>query len=95
MSKKPDQWTPMAEAVAFISATLGEPFTTAQGHGLYWSAHASRHPDGMRGYPCGVEQLGAKLRVTISFMDAKPRATPALYAVLGWAHYHGHEVVTD
>jgi len=86
----------MAEAVSFISATLGEPFTAAQGHGLYWSAYACLQPDRTRGYPVGVELIAPnKLRLTFSFSAAKVRAAPKLYAVLGWAQHHGHEIVTD
>ena len=29
------EWTAMAEAISFISATLGETYTAAQGNGLY------------------------------------------------------------
>jgi hypothetical protein len=96
MSKKTNKWTAMQEAVSFISATLGEPFSCAQGNALYWGAHASLQPDGTRGYTCGVEELdNGKVRVTITFTAAKPRATSKLYAVLGWAFYHGHEAVAD
>jgi len=102
MSKKsdtqtsPDQWTPMAEAISFISATLGEPFTTAQAHGLYWGAFACLLDDGTRGYPCALEKTAPdKVRITVSFGAAKQSAAPRLYAIIGWATYHGHEVDWD
>jgi hypothetical protein len=92
---KPDQWTAMAEAISFISATLGEAFTSAQGHALYWSAFA-RLDDGLRGYPVGLENIARdKVCVTISFMAAEIEATSKLYAIIGWARYHGHEVEAD
>jgi hypothetical protein len=93
---EPTEWTAMHEAIAFVSATLGEAFTTAQGNGLYWSAFAALQEDGLRGYPCAVEHVApGKVRVVVSFSAAKLRATPHLYAIIGWATYHGHAVEWD
>lgn len=43
---KPSECTRMAEAIAFVSATLGEPFNAAQGAARYWTSVGERSKEG-------------------------------------------------
>jgi hypothetical protein len=90
------QSTPMTEAIAFVGATLGEPFTSAHGNGLYWSAFAvPRDDDGS--YPIGVENLGSEVKVIVNLdpVGGNRDAIMRLYAIIGWATYHEHECEHD
>jgi len=98
MSEVRSEWTAMAEGIAFISATLGEPYTSGQGNGLYWSALAVPRRDGTVGYPVALENLGSEIKVIISFMDANDGShttTIKLMAIIGWATIHGYECEHD
>lgn len=93
---EPTEWT-MAEAISFISATLGETYTMAQGNGLYWSALGVRRSDGIRPYPVGLETLGSQVKIILCFFDVgtDQAAWLKLYAIMGWAALHGHECEHD
>ena|ERR1019366_492027 len=91
------QWTDMAEGIAFISAILGEPFTTATKEGVFWSALGVKRGDGVCPYPVSLQSLGSEITVTLSFSDvgADHAAHVKLYAIMGWAAYHGHNCEHD
>jgi len=100
MSKTRSEWTPMVlrEAISFISATLGEPFSTAQGNSIYWSAFGVKQADGTMPYPVSLDNLGSKVKLTVSFMaanDGLHSTSMKLFAIVGWAAYHGHECEHD
>ena len=65
------EWTAMAEAISFISATLGETYTAAQGNGLYWSALGVQRPDGVWPYPVGLENLGSEVKLILFLLGCR------------------------
>src|SRR5262245_29723430 len=79
-------------AVSFISATLGAGLPAATADALHWSAGAREHEDG---YPVSLTFESNKLALGVSFEKATVEAIPKLYAIIGYAHYHGHEVEAD
>ena len=98
MSETRSEWTPMAEAISFISATLGEPFSTAQGNSIYWSAFGVKQADGTMPYPVSLDNRGILVKLTVSFMaanDGLHSTSMKLFAIVGWAAYHGHECEHD
>jgi hypothetical protein len=92
------RWTNMAAANAFISATLGEPYTAATKSELAWAAFGEREADGTVPYTVLLEDFGLDvIMVTISFGNAQGDhpTTVKLYAILGWCAYHKHQCNHD
>lgn len=90
------QDTPMAEAIAFISAVLCAPYDCAQGNSLYWTLPYPR--TGEIGYPVGVTFIDDRtLRVLVDLdalsSEAPPSALNQIYSIIGWAASHGHSVL--
>lgn len=86
-SKFNDAW---AQAISFISATVGAPFKAAVDGRLVWTALG----DGS-GYPVSLERMPAGMvRVIIDpfQLDQGPNADGLmrLYACVGWAASHGY-----
>lgn len=97
LSQAPTQATPMAEAIAFISALVGEPFDCAHGNSLHWSGRYTKKGSEWGGYPISITHMEDKtLHVVVDVdalsCDAPPSALNRLYAVMGWALSHGHIV---
>lgn len=94
-------WTQTHEAIAFISAAVGEAFCTADATGLAWGALATPDPEtGELGYPVMLE-IGKDPtqvdRIIVSFMAVlgDHAAFMKLYAIIGWARQHDIAVETD
>jgi hypothetical protein len=105
----PDLMTPeaknlirLAEAVAFISATVGETFGSHDATSMHWDAgsNVEKGEDGKSewsGPPVGLETT-PDLKITVSFyaaVHAGAAFSQKLYAIVGWATYHGYEVEWD
>jgi len=92
----------LTEAVAFISATLGETFGSHDAASMHWSAgsHVEKGEDGKSEWsgPTVVLETTPELKITVSFFSAVHAGegfSQKLYAVVGWATYHGYEVEWD
>ena len=86
-----NEWTAWTEAISFVSATLGDTFSAAQGNGLYWDTLSTEASDG---YPVALERIGSEVKVVVNFhgIGGDHADVVKLWALIGWATEKKHMV---
>jgi hypothetical protein len=74
-----------AEAISFISATLGEPFDHALADGLFWDAFSITGDDTV-----SLERLGEEIKITVYFfaIEGGHSVNIRFMAIMTWARWH-------